>query len=136
LFSFRGIKAKFKYSNFFTTCESYLQGLRSCTKELIEQKVEDKSSIENVFDHLQKYWENLILKIESMNSKLTTLPNAKETFDKNIHNLTAWLNELEQNKRNLNNNDLSSTEYKRILDKINVIIHFFCFFFYELFSFE
>ena len=31
-------EAKFKNSNFFSTCETYLQELRNCSKELSEKK--------------------------------------------------------------------------------------------------
>jgi DNA repair ATPase RecN len=96
--------------------------LRSCTQELIEQKVEDKSNIEDVLDHLQNYWESLTQKIELMNAKLKTLPETREKFDKNLHNINTWLNDIDQNKRQLNNNDLTVSEYKRLIEKLKVSI--------------
>lgn len=114
-------EAKFKYSNFFSTCETYLQGLRSCTNALLDQKmVEDKSTILDTNDKIQKYWETLTKKIETMSNRLKALPDLKEKFDKEIYQLNAWLTDFEQNKRNLNNNDLSIGEYKKILERFNV----------------
>ena len=100
-----------------------MQGLRSCTKALIEKQVDDKSNIEDVLDHLQKYWDNLTQKIELMNEKLKLLPETREKFDKNIHSINSWLNEIEQNKRQLNNNDLTVSEYKRLIEKLKVRLH-------------
>ena len=114
-------EAKFKHSNFFSTCESYLQGLRMCSKELGEKRVEDKSSIEDILDYLQSYWSNLTKKIETMNAKLTILPGAKENFERNFFQFASWLNELELNSNSLFNNGLTSTsEYRRLLDKAKV----------------
>jgi len=114
-------EAKFKNSDFFKTCESYLHGLKMCTQELSEKKVEDKSNIEEIFDYLQNYWKNLTQKIESMNSKLTILPDTKENFQLNINQLTTWLIEIEFNTDNLFKNHMVSTsEYKRFLDKSKV----------------
>ena len=55
-----------------------------------------------------------------MNEKLKLLPETREKFDKNIHGINSWLNDIEQNKRQLNNNDLTVTEYKRLIDKLKV----------------
>jgi DNA repair ATPase RecN len=71
-------------------------------------------------DHLQKYWESLTQKIVHMNEKLKLLPETREKFDKDIHSINSWLNDIEQNKRQLNNNDLTVTEYKRLIDKLKV----------------
>lgn len=59
-----------------------------------------------------------------MNSKLKTLPDIKEKLDKNFHNINTWLNEIDHNKRQLNNPDLTVPEYKRIVDKIKVSLYF------------
>lgn len=121
-------EAKFKHSNFFTTCESYLQGLRMCSKELGEKRVEDNASIEDILSYLQNYWINLTKKIETMNAKLTILPGAKENFERNFFQFASWLNELELNSNSLSNNNLSSiSEYRRLLDKTKVIIYFLIF---------
>ena len=118
-------EAKFKHSDFFKTCESYLQGLRVCTQELSEKKVEDKSNVEEIFEYLQNYWKNLTQKIEAINSKLTTLPDAKENFQLNINQLTTWLIEIELNTENLFKNHMVSTsEYKRFLEKSKVKLIF------------
>ena len=114
-------EAKFKHSDFFKTCESYLHGLKICTQELAEKKVEDKSNIEEIFDYLQNYWKNLTQKIEAMNSKLTVLPDTKENFQLNLNQLTTWLIEIEFNTENLfKNHMISTSEYKRFLDKSKV----------------
>lgn len=114
-------EAKFKHSNFFHTCESYLQGLRNCTQELSEKKVEDKSNIQDIFDYLQNHWLTLTQKIENMNAKLTILPGTKENFQTNLNQLTSWLIEIEFNLQSLFDNSLSSSsDYKRILDKSKV----------------
>ncbi len=55
-----------------------------------------------------------------MNEKLKLLPETREKFDKDIHSINSWLNDIEQNKRQLNNNDLTVTEYKRLIDKLKV----------------
>ena len=114
-------EAKFKHSNFFSTCESYLQGLRTCTKELSEKKSDDKSNVEEIFDYLQNYWSSLTRKIETMNAKLTVLPDTKENFEKSLTQLTSWMHEFELNVDNLNNNNLSSSsEYRRLAEKCRV----------------
>ena len=116
-------EAKFKHSDFFKTCESYLQGLKMCTQELADKKVDDKSNIEEIFSYLQNYWLSLTQKIEAMNSKLTILPDTKENFQLNINQLTTWLIEIELNTDNLFKNHMVSTsEYKRFLDKSKVNI--------------
>jgi hypothetical protein len=117
-------EAKFKNSNFFSTCEAYLQELRNCSKELSEKKgVEDKSNIEDILDYLQKYWDNITKKIETMNIKLKLLPSAREGFERNFFQLVSWINDLEINSAALKNDNLSSTtEYRRLLDKIKVSI--------------
>ena len=114
-------EAKFKHSNFFSTCESYLQGLRTCTKELSEKKSDDKSNVEEIFDYLQNYWSSLTRKIETMNAKLTVLPDTKENFEKSLTQLANWMHEFELNVDNLNNNNLSSSsEYRRLAEKCRV----------------
>lgn len=116
-------EAKFKHSNFFSTCESYLQGLRTCTRELSEKKVEDKSNVEEILEYLQNYWLNLTKKIETMNQKLTILPDTKENFERSYNQFVSWLYELEQQSESLNNNNLSSvSEYKRLVEKCRVSI--------------
>ena len=95
-----------------------MEGLRTCTKALVDQKVEDKSSIQEIFEHLQKYWQSLTHKIETMNTKLKKLPDAKEQIDTDLHHLSAWLSEFEQSKRTLNSNELSTGDYKRLVDKL------------------
>jgi hypothetical protein len=114
-------EAKFKHSNFFSNCESYLQGLRTCSKELAEKKAEEKSNVDEILDYLQNYWSSLTKKIETMNAKLTVLPDTKETFDRNICLFTCWLSEFEHNFANLNNNNLPSTsDYRRLIEKCRV----------------
>jgi hypothetical protein len=97
-----------------------MQALRICTKELVNHKVEEKANIEKSLDNFQKYWESLLQKIEKMTTKLKTLPDAKESFEKGLHQLSTLLIEFEQNKRQLNNNELSVADYKRIVDKLKV----------------
>lgn len=119
-------EAKFKHSDFFVNCESYLQGLRSCSKELSEKKIDDKSNLESVLDYLQNHWSNLTRKIENMNAKLTVLPDTKENFEKNLNQLNNWLVEIEFNSKGLFNNSLSSSsEYKRLVDKTKVKNYFY-----------
>jgi hypothetical protein len=120
-------EAKFKNSNFFSTCETYLQELRNCSKELSEKKgVEDKSNIEDILDYLQKYWDNITKKIETMNTKLKFLPSAREGFERNFFQLVSWINDLEINSAALKNDNLSSTtEYRRLLDKTKVSNNFY-----------
>lgn len=59
-----------------------------------------------------------------MNEKLKLLPETREKFDKNIHSINSWLNDIDQNKRQLNNNDLTVAEYKRLIDKLKVKEYF------------
>ncbi len=113
-------KAKFKYSGFHDTCEQLLKGLRNCTHELTSQNVEEKANIEKSLENFQKYWESLLQKIEKMTKKLKTLPDSKESFERGLHQLSTSLIEFEQNKRQLNNNDLSVVDYKRLVDKLKV----------------
>lgn len=119
-------EAKFKHSNFFTTCESYLQELRTCTRELNEKKADDKSNVEEILDYLLGYWANLTKKIETMNTKLTILPDTKENFERNFDQFSAWLGDIEKNYESLNNNNLSSlSEYRRLAEKCQVTNFFF-----------
>lgn len=114
-------EAKFKHSDFFNTCETYLQGMRTCSKELSEKKTEEKSNVEEILDYLQNYWKKLTKKIETMNAKLTILPDTKENFEIQFNVFANWLYELEQNWENLSNNNLPAlSDYRRLSEKCQV----------------
>ncbi len=114
-------EAKFKNSNLFSTCESYLQGLRNCSKELCEKKQEEKSNLDEILEYLQSYWVNLTKKIETMNAKLTILPETKESFETNFNQFAAWLYQVELNLESLKNNNLASlSDYRRSAEKCQV----------------
>jgi chromosome segregation ATPase len=122
-------EAKFKHSDFYRTCESYLQELRTCTNELNEKKTDDKSNVDEILDYLQSYWTNLTKKIETMNAKLTILPDTKDNFERNFNQFSSWLTDIERNYESLNNNNLSSlSEYRRLAEKcqVNHGVLFFC----------
>lgn len=114
-------EAKFKHSDFFPTCESYLQGLKTCKIELADKKVEDKTFIEDAYDHLQTYWHTLTQKIEALNAKLTITNDTPEDFERNLTQLDTWLYEIEATSKDLFDYNLtSSSEYRRALEKTRV----------------
>ncbi len=114
-------EAKFKNGNFFSNCESYLQGLRNCSKELCEKKQEEKSNVDEILDYLQGYWVNLTKKIETMNAKLTILPETKDSFEANFNQFAGWLYDVEQNVEGVRNNNLASlSDYRRLAEKCQV----------------
>ena len=112
---------KFKTSDFIKNCQSHLHGMRGYLKELVEKKIEDKTNMEETLEFLQNYWNNLLKKIETMNAKLTILPNAKDNFEKNTGQLIHWISEAESTSRVLNDNNISSmSEYRRQIEKCRV----------------
>lgn len=117
---------KFKNSNFFPLCESYLEQMKKCLLGLAENKIEDRSFIEDAFQKLNLQWINLTQKIETLSNNIQAKLNQREMIDKNLTVLDSWLYEIETTSKNLFDYNLSSvSEYSRALEKIEVIFDIF-----------
>ena len=114
---------KFKNSNFFPLCESYLEQIKKCVLELAENKIEDRSFIEEAFQDLNSQWINLTQKIEDLSKKIQAKLNKREIIDRNLTVLDSWLFEVESASKNLFDHNLTSiSEYSRALEKMQVIV--------------
>lgn len=119
---------KFKSSNFFPQCESYLEQIKKCVLELADKKIDDRSFIEEAFQNLNSQWINLTNKIEDLSKKIQARLNKREIVDRNLTILDSWLFEVESTSKNLFDYNLTSiSEYSRALEKMQVIIFFYFF---------
>jgi hypothetical protein len=116
-------EAKFKYSNFFPTCESYLYSLNSYGRQLADKKSDEKANIDGIMSYLQAHWSNLTKNIEKINriSNGNISSESKENFERQLHQLSLWLMDIEYVSSNLNRVNFTSTaEYKQLLEKCKV----------------
>ncbi|CAF0715881.1 unnamed protein product [Brachionus calyciflorus] len=120
---FKKFQEKFKNSNFYSLCESYLENMKNCVLQLAEKKIEDRSFIEDAFQNLNTQWINLTQKIEAFNNNLQSKLNIRETVDRNITILDSWLYELETTSKEIFDYNLpSASEYSRALNKIKNLL--------------
>jgi hypothetical protein len=116
---FKRHELKFRQNDFHSMCESHLESLRVILSS--DDSKDDRKNMENVYEELQTEWFKLNQQIDILYTKLTMLPNANENFEKNLHELSVWLDLFQENSQNLFNNDVNcSTEYKNILENTKV----------------
>jgi hypothetical protein len=116
-------EAKFKYSNFFQTCEAYLQNLNSYGRQLAEKKSDEKVNIDRILNNIKVNWGNLNKNIEKINKIISGNSNSesKENFERQIRQLNLWLTDIEYVSSNLDRlNFTSLIEYKQLLEKCKV----------------